>query len=226
MNNLHFSHIELVQFDLDGTLINSMPQLRQAINKMLTDSGFAAANETLVCHWVGNGADMLVQRALTHVLGRAPSVDEQQRGRDAFDEAYADTGKQGIALYPGVIDTLQQLKNAGKTLALVTNKPYRFVPAILASTGLAPYFSSVLGGDSLAQKKPDPAPLLHVCQTLGINPEQSLMVGDSENDVLAAQAAGMAVVGLTYGYNYGKSIADSHPDCVMNNITGLLELLL
>ncbi|WP_417614124.1 phosphoglycolate phosphatase [Oceanisphaera sp.] len=226
MCNIDLSQVQLIQFDLDGTLIDSVPQLGQAVNQMLVESGHPPADEQLVRHWVGNGADMLVQRALTHALGRGPNAAEQQAARQLFDAAYEGVATHETVLYPGATDTIRQLYQAGKTLALVTNKPYRFVPGILAATGLDEYFSLVLGGDSLEQKKPHPAPLLHVCTTLDIAPTNSIMVGDSENDVLSAKAAGMAVVGLTYGYNYGKDIADSQPDWVMSNISGLLELLL
>lgn len=219
------SHIKLVQFDLDGTLIDSLPQLWQAVNIMLNEQGLAHAELQAVQHWVGNGADKLVERALNHALGHAPTSLEHEKARACFDVAYASLSEQPVTLYAGVHQTLRQLKAAGKILALVTNKPYRFVPDILASSGLAEYFSQVLGGDSLAQKKPDPAPLLHVCQTLSIAPSQTLMVGDSENDVLAAQAAGIKVVGLSYGYNYGRNIADSHPDWVLSDFKDLLELL-
>lgn len=225
-NNVNkLSKIQLVQFDLDGTLIDSLPQLWQAVNLMLLELGFTQVTKQAVQHWVGNGADKLVERALTNALGHTPSEHEQQTARASFDTAYDSLAKHKVVLYAGVLETLNQLKAAGKTLALVTNKPYRFVPAILASAGLDEYFSQALGGDSLAQKKPDPAPLLHVCQALNIAPEHSIMVGDSENDVLAAKAAGMRVVGVTYGYNYGRNIADSNPDWVLDNIKGLLDLL-
>ena len=225
LSNHDLTHIKLVQFDLDGTLIDSLPQLWQAVNMMLVELGFAPAELADVQHWVGNGADKLVTRALAHALGQAPKACEQQAARTRFDVAYGHVADHKVVLYPGVLETLSALKAGGKTLALVTNKPYRFVPAILASSGLDEYFSLALGGDTLTQKKPDPAPLLHVCQTLHIAPQHSIMVGDSENDVLAAKAAGMGVVGLTYGYNYGRNIADSKPDWVLDNIAGLLELL-
>ncbi len=218
--------VELIQFDLDGTLIDSVPQLALAVNLMLKQLGHNPADELAVRHWVGNGADMLVWRALNAALGCEPDATQQQAARRAFDVAYEGVAEHELVFYPGVLDTLEQLHRAGKTLAIVTNKPYRFVPAILAAAGLSDYFSLVLGGDSLAQKKPDPAPLLHVCRELNIEPACSLMIGDSENDVLAAKAAGMAVVGLTYGYNYGRDIAESHPDWVMSDIRELLDLLL
>lgn len=225
-SNDDLSHIQLVQFDLDGTLIDSLPQLSQATNLLLAELGYAPVAQQQVQLWIGNGADKLVERALVAALGRAPSVTEQAHARQRFDEAYASLASDDIVLYPGVLNTLRQLKSAGKTLALVTNKPFRFVPHILASTNLAEYFSLTLGGDSLAQKKPDPTPLLHVCQALNITPRHSLMVGDSANDVQAAKAAGMRVVGLTYGYNYGQPIAESQPDWVLSDLQGLLDLLL
>lgn len=225
MSNIDTRHIKLIQFDLDGTLIDSVAQLWQAVNLMLAELGHRQVTEQEVRLWVGNGADMLVQRALTAALTRPPTPSQHQQARGLFDKAYQSVASHQVVLYPGVIDTLEQLKKAGYTLALVTNKPYGFVPDILAKSGLAPYFSLSLGGDSLADKKPSPVPLLHVCHTLNIAPEHSIMVGDSENDILAAQAAGMASVGLTYGYNYGKSIADSQPNWVLSELKGLLDLL-
>lgn len=218
--------VQLVLFDLDGTLIDSLPQLWQAVNQMLTEFAHAPVELDAVRTWVGNGADMLVTRALTAALQREPNADEQAEGRAGFDRAYGALAEQEIILYPGVRETLQQLTDAGKIVALVTNKPSVFVPDILESTGLAPYFSAVLGGDCLPQKKPDPAPLLHICQQLSIAPQYAVMVGDSENDVLAAQRANIAVVGLTYGYNYGRPIADSQPNWVLNELPSLLDLLL
>ncbi|WP_375057284.1 phosphoglycolate phosphatase [Zobellella sp. DQSA1] len=217
---------DLIQFDLDGTLIDSVPQLQLAVNHMLAQLGHAPAAELAVRHWVGNGADMLVRRALTAALGAEPDAGAQQAARAAFDAAYDRVADQGLVFYPGVLDTLAALRRAGKRLAIVTNKPYRFVPAILAASGLSEQFELVLGGDSLPEKKPSPMPLLHVCRTLDMDPARTLMVGDSENDVLAAKAAGMAVVGLTYGYNYGRDIADSGPNWVLSDFAALADLLL
>ncbi len=216
---------DLVQFDLDGTLIDSVPQLAEAINDMLTSLNYATQPLSAVRGWVGNGADMLVQRALTATLGHIPDATLQQQARHRFDEAYASHAHGTLVFYPGVLGTLERLRASGKRLALVTNKPYRFVPGILAAAGLEDYFELVLGGDSLTEKKPSPAPLLHVCRQLNVSPARSLMVGDSENDVLAAKAAGMAVAGLTYGYNYGRAIADSQPDWVLDDFAGLVSIL-
>ncbi|AEY02735.1 phosphoglycolate phosphatase [Oceanimonas sp. GK1] len=216
---------ELIQFDLDGTLIDSVPQLAEAINDMLATLGHAGQPVEAVRCWVGNGADMLVQRALTAAQGEAPDADLHRRARALFDEAYAGHADAALVFYPGVLDTLERLRTAGKRLALVTNKPYRFVPGILAAGGLTDHFELALGGDSLAEKKPSAAPLLHICERLDVSPARSLMVGDSENDVLAARAAGMAVAALSYGYNYGRPIADSSPDWVLDDFAGLAAIL-
>jgi phosphoglycolate phosphatase len=220
------AEFDLIQFDLDGTLIDSVPQLAQAVNRMRLQLGFGEAGEQAVRHWVGNGADMLVRRALADALGTEPGDELRRAARTAFDAAYDQVADQGLVFYPGVLDTLAALRRAGKRLAIVTNKPYRFVPAILAAAGLSEQFELVLGGDSLPEKKPSPAPLLHVCRQLDVDPARTLMVGDSENDVLAAQAAGMAVVGLTYGYNYGRDIADSGPNWVLSDFAALADILL
>lgn len=220
------AEFDLIQFDLDGTLIDSVPQLAQAVNRMRVQLGFGEAGEQAVRHWVGNGADMLVRRALADALGTEPGDELRRAARTAFDVAYDQVADQGLVFYPGVLDTLAVLRRAGKRLAIVTNKPYRFVPAILAAAGLSEQFELVLGGDSLPEKKPSPAPLLHVCRQLDVDPARTLMVGDSENDVLAAQAAGMAVVGLTYGYNYGRDIADSGPNWVLSDFAALADILL
>ncbi|WP_107850815.1 phosphoglycolate phosphatase [Oceanimonas marisflavi] len=219
------AEFELIQFDLDGTLIDSVPQLAEAINDMLGQLGHATQPVDAVRCWVGNGADMLVQRALTAAAGQAPEAGLHRHARTLFDEAYAGHADGALVFYPGVLDTLERLRSAGKRLALVTNKPYRFVPGILAAAGLADHFELALGGDSMAEKKPSPAPLLHVCERLDVSPARSLMVGDSENDVLAAKAAGMAVAALTYGYNYGRPIADSRPDWVLDDFAGLASIL-
>lgn len=220
------AEFDLIQFDLDGTLIDSVPQLAQAVNRMRVQLGFGEAGEQAVRHWVGNGADMLVRRALADALGTEPGDELRRAARTAFDAAYDQVADQGLVFYPGVLDTMAALRRAGKRLAIVTNKPYRFVPAILAAAGLSEQFELVLGGDSLPEKKPSPAPLLHVCRQLDVDPARTLMVGDSENDVLAAQAAGMAVVGLTYGYNYGRDIADSGPNWVLSDFAALADILL
>ena len=219
---------KLLMFDFDGTLIDSVPDLADAINIMLTQLGMPTYPLETIEKWVGNGARKLVERALSGSV----EVDDKlvladvEVAEQLFFEAYAAHDTSKTIAYPDVDKGLRQLKDAGFTLALVTNKPIRFVPHILAGLGWTPLFDLVLGGDSLPQKKPDPAQLLHTCRTLQIDPNAALMIGDSINDISAGKNAGIETVGLSYGYNYGKDIRDSQPDQVFDSFAELLTWIL
>jgi len=214
-------------FDLDGTLLDSVPQLHQAVDQALRDCGLPGVSPEQVQTWIGNGADVLIQRAMLRRHEVSPAPDEAlfRQVRERFEHHYQAGLATGFTLYPAVRGTLQQLKQAGFLLAVVTNKPSQFVPGLLAEAGLDKLFSLQVGGGCLPVKKPDPAPLLHVCQLLGVPPAASLMVGDSKNDIQAARAAGIPVVGLTYGYNHGEPIAASAPDWILDDFGDLATLL-
>lgn len=219
---MSLSDIKGIAFDLDGTLLDSAPDLGAAINVMLTDLGANTVCDQVSRRWVGNGMPKLVQRAMAH----ANIADsEYQRAFSSFTSAYAADSSSRSSLYEGVAQALAQLQQFEVPMALITNKAERFLPQLLADFKLESYFSVVLGGDTLAEKKPHPMPLLHVCEQWGIKPQQLLMVGDSKNDIQAGQAAGAHTLGLTYGYNYGEHIALSNPDRVADNLIELVELL-
>ena len=225
---MKFNNKALILFDLDGTLIDSAPDLTHAVNAMLGEMGLPQYDLDTVHHWVGNGAQMLVKRAL---LGRR-DVEDERVDTDLFEEAltrfmahYRTRLCEETYAYEGVPETLERLKARGYTLGIVTNKPYGFVPPILDRLELSSYFTYTIGGDSLPVKKPDPAPLLHLCETLGYTPSHSVMVGDSKNDILAANACGMDSVGVTYGYNYGEDIGVYRPTVVIAHFKALLEYL-
>ena len=219
---------QLLMFDFDGTLIDSVPDLADATNIMLSQLGMPTYPLQTIEKWVGNGARKLVERALSGSV----EVDDNlvladvEAAEQLFFEAYAAHDVSKTVAYPDVDSGLKQLKDAGFTLALVTNKPIRFVPHILAGMGWTSLFDMVLGGDSLPQKKPDAAPLLHVCATLNFLPSEALMIGDSINDILAGKNAGIETVGLSYGYNYGNDIRDSEPNQVFDSFAELLTWLL
>lgn len=219
---------KLLIFDFDGTLIDSVPDLADAANIMLNQLDKPTYPIDTIKEWVGNGARMLVERALSGSVTIDPNLSEEEvaAAERLFFEAYAAHDTSKTAAYPDVDLGLQQLADAGFTLALVTNKPIRFVPDILASLGWTSHFAMVLGGDSLSVKKPDPTPLLHVCETLGFDPKQAFMIGDSINDIQAGKRANIDTIGLSYGYNYGKDIRDSQPDYAFDNFQALLDLLL
>ena len=220
---------QLLIFDFDGTLIDSVPDLADATNTMLTQLGKTTYSLDTIKEWVGNGSRLLIERALvgkTEVAEGELTVKEADHAEQVFFDAYSNISASKTIAYPDVNKGLNQLKEAGFTLALVTNKPIRFVPKILENFGWAPLFSKVLGGDSLPVKKPDPAPLLQVCETLKFEPAQAFMIGDSINDISAGKNAGIDTIGLSYGYNYGKDIRDSQPDYTFDNFADLLEWLL
>ncbi|PKG35012.1 MULTISPECIES: phosphoglycolate phosphatase [Psychrobacter] len=220
---------QLLIFDFDGTLIDSVPDLADATNAMLTMLGKETYPIDSIRNWVGNGSRMLVERALVgkvEVLEGELTVEEADHAEQVFFEAYNNISGSKTVAYPYVDSGLKKLKDAGYTLALVTNKPIRFVPKILQSFGWQDLFAEVLGGDSLAVKKPDPAPLLHVCDALDVTPAQAVMIGDSRNDILAGQNANMDTLGLSYGYNYGQDIRELNPTAAFDDFVTLVDYLL
>ena len=212
----------LVMFDLDGTLIDSVPDLAVAVDHMLLKLGRAPAGLGAVREWVGNGAPVLVRRALAGDIDHSRVDDvEAEHALEIFMDAYAD-GHELTVVYPGVRDTLKWLHKQGVEMALITNKPERFVAPLLDQMKIGRYFRWIIGGDTLPQKKPDPAALLFVMKMASVAPEQALFVGDSRSDVLAAKAAGVKCVGLTYGYNHGRPISEEAPCLVIDDLRALL----
>ncbi|HFQ5379948.1 TPA: phosphoglycolate phosphatase [Vibrio vulnificus] len=220
--------IKLIAFDLDGTLLDSVPDLAVAADQATRAVGFPGVTELQVRDYVGNGADILIGRALSQSLTINPELSDELRAqaRDLFDDFYQQTGHKLSHLYPTVKETLKELHQAGFTLALVTNKPSKFVPDVLQQHGIADYFIDVLGGDSFPEKKPNPIALNWLMEKHQIQPTEMLMVGDSKNDILAAKYAGCASFGLTYGYNHGEPIAASEPDFVADSLAQLLDVVL
>lgn len=212
---------EALLFDLDGTLIDSVPDLASAVDHTLKSADLPVAGEALVRGWVGNGARKLLARALEHCCGR---VDEAELDSllPVFFEVYEQCCAEHTVAYAGVETALQHWHQAGIRLACVTNKPERFALKIIRHFAWAEWMPVVLGGDSLAQKKPSPEPLWEACRRLGVAPTGAIMVGDSVNDVQAARAAGMPVIAVPYGYNYGSDIREARPDLVVSQLDELL----
>ena len=220
---------QLLIFDFDGTLIDSVPDLADATNAMLTTLGKTPYPLNSIRNWVGNGSRMLVERALVgkiEVLEGELAKEAVDHAEQVFFDAYKNISGSKTVAYPDVDSGLRKLQAAGYKLALVTNKPIRFVPKILQSFGWQDIFSEVLGGDSLPSKKPDPAPLLHVCEALNVTPKQAVMIGDSRNDILAGQDANMDTLALSYGYNYGQDIRELNPTKAFDDFSALVDYLL
>ncbi len=219
--------IKLLIFDLDGTLIDSVPDIAVATNKMLADLGKQTFSEDDIRHWVGNGSRKLIERALAHAIEDKETITTSliNQAEQLFFQHYQQDCANKTVAYNGVDKGLIALKNHGFTLALVTNKPMQFVPSILAYFNWQDLFSVVLGGDSVAEKKPSPLPLNYVCEKLNISLKNAMMIGDSKNDIFAGKNAGMQTIGLSYGYNYGQAIEDFQPSYCFDNFSDMVEFL-
>lgn len=220
--------IKAVLFDLDGTLIDSVPDLAASIDVMLESVGKSPAGEEKVCRWVGNGAHALVKRALADddEGDLIQDNDEFTSAYLVFESAYAERLVKATGLYEGVIEVLADLSTAKIKLGLITNKPRRFTLPLLSALNIHHLFDDVICGDDFEHKKPHPLPLQNALKNLGCEPEQAIMVGDSISDIKAAASAGVKSVAVTYGYNHGMSIADVRNDVQADVfIDGILQLL-
>ncbi len=215
----------MVMIDLDGTLIDTAPDIAAAANRMLAELGRPARELDTIAGWIGNGVSRLVKRTLTGAMQAEPDPVEFAAALASFRRHYADLLTAQSRPFPGVIDGLERLAAAGFALACITNKAAVFTAPLLAALGLDRYFQLVLAGDSLPKKKPDPLPLLHACRHFGITPDHGVLVGDSRNDIQAARAAGMPVICVTYGYNHGEDVRALHPDAVIDALTELPRYL-
>lgn len=222
------SQFKLIGFDLDGTLVNSLPDLALSVNSALAEAHLPQAPEELVLTWIGNGAPVLIARAIAwaqNQTGKTLGQSDISLIQERFNFYYGKNICNISRLYPNVKETLEQLKEKGYLLAVVTNKPTIHVNPVLSAFGIDHLFDEALGGQSLPAIKPHPAPLYYLCGKFGLAPRQILFVGDSRNDILAAHAAGCPAVGLTYGYNYNIPISESNPDWIFDDFKQLLGIL-
>ena len=203
-------------FDLDGTLVDTAEDLAAAANRMLAELGRPALPEEGIRDYIGKGVVNLVHRCFEATGGG--TEEEQRHALKVFERHYL----SGIAVrsrpYPGVLEGLDALERAGVAMGCVTNKAGRFTEALLVATGLRRYFGVVVSGDTVERKKPHPDPLLHAAGKLGAVPSETLMVGDSRNDVLSARAAGCPVVVVPYGYREGLSLEELGADAVVASV--------
>lgn len=207
--------MQLIIFDLDGTLVDSLPDLVLAVNAAMADYGRPPVGRERVAPWVGRGSRVLLQAALDHHgIDTAASDFDFEKAFERFMVHYGEHLLGQTRLYDGVADTLAALSARGLKLAVCTNKPSRFVAPLLKALQVDQYFAALLGGDSLPERKPHPEPLLHLARQFDAGIGECLMVGDSRHDVEAARAAGMAVVALSYGYGGPADFAAAPPDAV------------
>ncbi|MBT3854193.1 MAG: phosphoglycolate phosphatase [Thiotrichales bacterium] len=216
---------KLVMIDVDGTLVDSVPDLAYCVDQMMIRLEMPIRGEERVRHWVGNGVPRLVERALTDELDGFPSQEAFDKAYPIFLDLYAQNSSVRSTLYEGVIEGLDYLKSRDCLLGCVTNKAEQFTLPLLKSLGIIDYFGIVISGDTLEKKKPDPLPLIHGANFFKINPKECLMLGDSVSDVKAARAAGFQIICMSYGYNHGNNIADENPDLVIDSMNQLRDHL-
>ena len=203
--------------DLDGTLVDTLGDFVVVLGQVLSDLGLPNVSRDFIEHTIGRGSEHLVRTTLAEAgadVGTQPELFE--RAWPLYQRIYADVNGAHAAIYPGVVEGLEALRELGIPLAVLTNKPGAPARELLKRKGLDAYFEHVFGGDEFARKKPDPLPLLKTCEALGTPPGRTWMVGDSRNDAEAAHAAGCPLVLVTYGYNHGEDIravrAEQHVD--------------
>lgn len=216
---------EMIAIDLDGTLVDSVGDLHAAVAGMQTDLGLPTASLEDVRHWVGNGIERLVHRAITRSMNDDAASETFDLALSTFLSAYERTNGTESMLYPGVQSGLNWLSTLDVPLVCVTNKAGRFSRPLLKALGIQDYFAHHIAGDDVQDKKPHPAALLEAARLCSASPSQCLMLGDSISDIRAGHAAKFAVIAVSYGYNHGQTIAElkgeDQPDAVIDSFDEL-----
>lgn len=211
--------LQAVLIDLDGTLLDSVPDLAHAANAMRIELGMHVLHEDVVATFVGKGVDNLIRRAL---VGSLYAIDPEpaffNTARASFHRHYHLVNGDKSTIFAGVIDGLKAMREQGLKLAVVTNKPTEFTLPLLEKTGLASFFELVVCGDTCSRRKPDPDQMFYACEQLGVTPDQAITIGDSMNDVQASRAAGIRVLAVPYGYNEGQDVQGLEVDGIVNSI--------
>ncbi|MEM7304015.1 MAG: phosphoglycolate phosphatase [Pseudomonadota bacterium] len=215
MNEIsNINNLEWLCFDLDGTLIDSVPDITFSINEMLEALGLMAVEESLARSWVGNGADILIQRALKYATKNKPEENLFSEAKQLFIKAYDKNLAVKTTIYPDCIEVLKYFFERDIPIGCVTNKPRQFTSPLLEKLDLSQYFSALVCGDDLEKKKPEPEPVLEAIRQLNGEPSKGYMVGDSETDILAAKRAGAGAIYVSYGYNRGVPVEKHGPICI------------
>jgi phosphoglycolate phosphatase len=211
--------------DLDGTMLDTMPDFHVAINGMLADLQLQPIEQEQIALMVGKGSENLIRSVLALQLDAAGVEQHFATAMDAYQRHYLSVNGNHSVLYPDVIEGLTAMKAQGLRLACVTNKPIAFTTPLLKLKGLSGFFDVVYGGDSLPRKKPDPLPLQTVCADFGLAPAQVVAIGDSSNDAQAARGAGCPVLTVPYGYNHGQSIHGIDSDGIVATLLEAATLI-
>ena len=217
--------IRAALIDLDGTLLDTAPDLAAAVNAMLAELGLSALPAATVRGFIGSGIVRLVERSL-QAAGLSLPCAQLERALRSFGTHYRRLNGSASAPYPGVAEGLGRMRAAGLRLACVTNKADAFTAPLLEKSGLAPFFDAVVTADQAGARKPDPAAFLHACHLLGVSPGESAVIGDSANDAVAARAAGCRVLLVSYGYSEGRDVRELDSDGLAASFPEAVELAL
>ena len=211
--------------DLDGTMLDTVPDFHVAINRMRLDLDLAPITQAQIAMMVGKGSEHLIRSVLALDFEPAEVAQRFEAALAEYQRHYLDINGVHSTIYAEVVAGLEALSAQGVRLACVTNKPVAFAVPLLEQKNLASFFEIVYGGDSLARKKPDPMPLLQVCADFGLAPEQVVAIGDSSNDAEAARAAGCWVLTVPYGYNHGVAIHETDSDGIVSSLLEAATLI-
>jgi len=217
--------VNAVMIDLDGTLLDTIPDLAVAANMMLEEMERPQLPVDVLRSFVGKGIPRLVERALAGALDGRPDPALFGQALWIFERCYREVNGRHTTVYAGAREGLDRMRALGLPLACVTNKAEQFTVPLLGTMRLAGYFQRVVAGDTLPRKKPDPLPLTHVCERFGIQPHEMLMIGDSLNDAQAARAAGCPVFCVDYGYNEGRDVRELDIDAIVSSIFDATRLI-
>ncbi len=217
--------VKAVVVDLDGTLLDTAPDLAAAANRMLAELGRPPVPRAVLETYIGNGVSRLVKRVLTGDMEAEPDPELFHEALEIFQRHYGEHVADESRPFPGVVEGLEAMKAAGLSLACITNKAERFTVPLLLATHLHGYFELILSGDTLPRKKPDPLPLRHACEHFRIAPSELLLIGDSLNDAQAARAAGCPVFVVPYGYNRGRPVEELDVDAVVPSLAEAAKLI-
>ena len=218
-------NIRAIAIDLDGTLLDTIPDLCGAVNLVLADLQLAPLPIDLVKTFVGKGLGEHMRKSLRAALGRDADAAEQAHAMDLYRAHYAAHVADLTTIYPGVVDGLEAFKSRGLPMSVVTNKWTSNTETLLAHFKLNAYFDHIVCGDMLTTNKPDPGMIFYSAGRFGVHPREMLMIGDSGNDSRAAQAAGSPVVLMTYGYSEGENVADLRANAIVSTFVAIPALL-
>lgn len=221
----HGAHLKAAIIDLDGTMVDTADDFAAALNGVLRGLNLALITRDEVMLYIGKGTERLIRDVLASRLTPELADTHYACAYADYFHHYATVNGQYSHLYPDVEAGLQALRALGLRLACVTNKPERFARDLLTHYALAPYFDTIIGGDTVARKKPDPMPMLHACALLHVTPEQTVAIGDSGNDVAAARAAKMASLTVPYGYNHGEPVQNLPTDAIVGTLLEAAKLI-